>query len=98
MGIDEYRKMLAENFVSTIQSLDAHPEENEDSIFFTTTLSEFPDPKKEAEKKELVEKLDETLEKLSERERLVIQLYYYDNGCTGRFPTESFTAAYPRFG
>lgn len=67
MGIDEYRKMLAENFVSTIQSLDAHPEENEDSIFFTTTLSEFPDPKKEAEKKELVEKLDETLEKLSER-------------------------------
>lgn len=55
MGIDEYRKMLAENSVSTIQSLDAHPEENGNSIFFTTTLSEFPDPKKEAEKKELVE-------------------------------------------
>jgi hypothetical protein len=76
MGIDEYRKMLAGNSVSTIQSLDAHPEENGNSIFFTTTLSEFPDPKKEAEKKELVEKLDETLEKLSERERLVIQLHY----------------------
>lgn len=51
MGIDEYRKMLAGNSVSTIQSLDAHPEENGNSIFFTTTLSEFPDPKKEAEKK-----------------------------------------------
>ena len=76
MGIDEYRKMLAENSVNIIQSLDAHLKENGDSIFSTTTLSEFPDPEKEAEKKELAEKLSETLEKLSERERLVIQLHY----------------------
>ena len=76
MGIDEYRKMLAENSVNTIQSLDAHLEENGDSGFFTTTLSKLPDPEKEAEKKELAEKLNETLEKLSERERLVIQLHY----------------------
>lgn len=78
MGIDEYRKMLAENSVNTIQSLDAHLEENGDSGFFTTTLSKLPDPEKEAEKKELAEKLGETLKKLSERERLVIQLYYYE--------------------
>lgn len=76
MGIDEYRKMLAENSVNTIQSLDAHLEENGDSNFSTTTLSKLPEPEKEAEKKELAEKLDETLEKLSERERLVIQLHY----------------------
>lgn len=76
MGIDEYRKMLAENSVNTMQSLDAHLEENGDSSFSTTTLSKLPDPEKEAEKKELAEKLNETLEKLSERERLVIQLHY----------------------
>lgn len=78
MGIDEYRKMLAENSVNTMQSLDAHLEENGDSSFSTTTLSKLPDPEKEAEKKELAEKLGETLEDLSERERLVIQLYYYE--------------------
>lgn len=78
MGIDEYRKMLAENSVNTIQSLDAHLEENGDSNFSTTTLSKLPYPEKEAEKRELAEKLNETLEKLSERERLVIRLYYYE--------------------
>lgn len=78
MGIDEYRKMLAENSVNTIQSLDAHLEENGDSGFSTTTLSKLPDPEKEAEKKKLAEKLGETLKKLSERECLVIQLYYYE--------------------
>lgn len=78
MSINEYRKMLAENSVNTIQSLDAHLEENGDSDFSITALSKLPDPEKEAEKKELAEKLGETLKKLSERERLVIQLYYYE--------------------
>lgn len=41
-------------------------------------MSELPDPEKATEKKELAEKLNETLEKLSERKRLVIQLYYYE--------------------
>lgn len=53
MSINEYRKMLAENSVNTIQSLDAHLEENGDSDFSATTLSKLPDPEKEAEKKEL---------------------------------------------
>lgn len=55
-----------------------HLEENGDSNFSTTTLSKLPYPEKEAEKRELAEKLNETLEKLSERERLVIRLYYYE--------------------
>lgn len=63
MSIDEYRKMLAENSVNTMQSLDAHLEENRDSNFSTTTLSEFPDPEKEAEKKGTCRKTERNIEK-----------------------------------
>lgn len=51
IGIDEYRKMIAENSVNIIQSLDAHLEENGDSIFSPLLCQNFRIRKKRRRKR-----------------------------------------------
>ena len=74
LGLEEYRALLG--CVSLHQTLDEH----EEGRSFLDNLSdpEMPTPQENVERLQLTEELAGLLEKLSEKERLVIALYYYE--------------------
>jgi RNA polymerase sigma factor for flagellar operon FliA len=80
LGLEEYRALLAEvshlGCVSLHQTLDEH----EGGRSFLDNLSdpEMPTPQENVERLQLTEELAGLLERLSEKERLVIALYYYE--------------------
>ena len=80
MGLEAYRRMLGEvnhlGCVSLQQTLDGSQEGQTfmDSLTDASALN----PEEELEKAQMVQVMAGQLEKLSEKERLVISLYYYE--------------------
>jgi RNA polymerase sigma factor FliA len=85
MTVEEFREALLQIANSSVLALDdlwtfADPEGGSQiSILDTIQDPGSADPEAEAQTSELKDRLAEAIESLSERERLVIALYYYEN-------------------
>jgi RNA polymerase sigma factor for flagellar operon FliA len=82
MTLEEYHKFLESikgiNFVDIENFKQKMPDLDEDDIFAFISGDEKEDPYEKYALKELQEKLEEALEYLSEKERLVLALYYHE--------------------
>jgi RNA polymerase sigma factor for flagellar operon FliA len=82
MTLEEYHKFLESikgiNFVDIESFKQKMPDLDEDDIFAFISGDEKEDPYEKYALKELQEKLEEALEYLSEKERLVLALYYHE--------------------
>jgi RNA polymerase sigma factor for flagellar operon FliA len=84
MTVDEFRAALLQIANSSISALDelwSPSDSSGDSMSLLDTLSDSsaPDPEKMVEQNELRDRIAEALDRLPEREKLVIALYYYEN-------------------
>jgi RNA polymerase sigma factor for flagellar operon FliA len=84
MTVDEFRAALLQIANSSISALDelwSPSDSSGDSMSLLDTLSDAnaPDPEKSVEQNELRDRIAEALDRLPEREKLVIALYYYEN-------------------
>lgn len=79
MDINDYRNMLSESSVNMVDSLEKHMDENGDALYDVSTTAKLESPEENVEKKELAQKLTEAMKLLTEKEKLVIQLYYYED-------------------
>ena len=80
MGIDldEFYKLLNDVKMSSLLSLDEYLEQNYESDFSITGNSSDERPEAYVETEELKEILAQAIEKLPEKEKLVLSLYYYE--------------------
>lgn len=77
--LNEYHKILYKTKGMSIGHFSEWSSENfSDPILKTTEDHRSPDPVKLIQKKELLETLEKELEKLSQQEKLVLSLYYYN--------------------
>ena len=84
LTIDEFRASLLQISNSSISALDelwSAPDSSGDSVSLLDTLHDktAPDPERIMEQNETRDRIAEALERLPEREKLVIALYYYEN-------------------
>ncbi len=84
MSVEEFRSALLQIANSSIRALDelwSPSDSSGDSMSLLDTLSDSnaPDPERIVEQNELRDRIAEALERLPEREKLVIALYYYEN-------------------
>lgn len=79
MDITEYRNMISDASVSMVSSLEEYMEQNGDMLYDVSTVAKPESPEENIEKQELAQKLTEAMELLTEKEKLVIQLYYYED-------------------
>lgn len=79
MDITEYRNMISDASVSMVSSLEEHMEQNGDMLYDVSTIAKPESPEENVEKEELAKKLTEAMKLLTEKEKLVIQLYYYED-------------------
>jgi len=82
MSLEEYHKFLESikgiSFIDIESFKQKMPDLDEDDIFAFISGDEKEDPYEKYALKELQEKLEEALEYLSEKERLVLALYYHE--------------------
>jgi RNA polymerase sigma factor for flagellar operon FliA len=84
MNVEEFRGALLQIANSSIRALDelwSPSDSGGDSMSLLDTLSDSnaPNPERIVEQNELRDRIAEALERLPEREKLVIALYYYEN-------------------
>ena len=84
MDIEDFRGALLQIASSSIRALDelwSPSDSSGDSMSLLDTLSDSnaPNPERIVEQNELRDRIAEALERLPEREKLVIALYYYEN-------------------
>lgn len=77
ISVDEFENWQAQTKLSNLVSLDEYIEQGETKVE-TTCSEDFVQPEKVVEKEELKQILMTTLETLTEKERKVILLYYYE--------------------
>ncbi|MDR1705616.1 MAG: FliA/WhiG family RNA polymerase sigma factor [Clostridiales bacterium] len=78
MSRDDLRAMIRKSAISTFISLDDYMEQDRDDLGVLSDPNSEGAPEAELLKKERSEILTEAIEKLTEKERLVITLYYYE--------------------
>lgn len=80
--IEEYRQLLIDYARTAVLSLDSclvnGEEDNENGTTLAEVLATYEDPYEELVEREQMQALQQAIEKLPERERRVIQLYYYE--------------------
>lgn len=84
MSVEDFRAALLQIANSSIRALDelwSPSDSGGDSMSLLDTLSDSnaPNPERIVEQNELRDRIAEALERLPEREKLVIALYYYEN-------------------
>jgi RNA polymerase sigma factor for flagellar operon FliA len=84
MTVEEFRAALLQIANSSISALDelwSPSDSSGDAMSLLDTLGDAgaPDPEKVVEQNELRDRIAEALDRLPEREKLVIALYYYEN-------------------
>ncbi len=84
LTVEEFRASLLQIANSSISALDelwSAPDSSGDSVSLLDTLRDptAPDPERMVEQNELRDRIAGALERLPEREKLVIALYYYEN-------------------
>ncbi len=75
---DEVRDMIKKASVSSLVSLDEFSEQNNGQVNISSGDKESFSPEGELSKKEIKEMLVSALETLTEKEKIVINLYYFD--------------------
>ncbi|MCL1936539.1 MAG: FliA/WhiG family RNA polymerase sigma factor [Defluviitaleaceae bacterium] len=75
MSLVEVRDLMKKANVVNVVSLDDYLEQNHEDVFFASDDS----PEKMYHKKEISDILVETIDKLSEKEKKVISLYYFED-------------------
>jgi len=81
MSVSEVRELMRKSAVVSLVSLDDYLEQNYESSSFGSIASSSPDdtPEGHVNKKELHRILTETIQKLSDKEKLVVTLYYFED-------------------
>lgn len=78
VSIDEYYSMQGQTKVTNLISLDEFVEQGSEMRMDPTGNSHFEQPEKAVEKEELTKMISEALELLTDKERQVVMMYYYD--------------------
>lgn len=79
MSVDEVNDVLAKSKINNFVSLDEYSEQNNDELPFFSDSRQLNVPEKELDRKEIVKELSQAIEKLTEKEKYVISLYYFDD-------------------
>ncbi len=75
---DEVRDMVKKASVSSLISLDEYSEQNNGQVNIKDTSNNMYSPENELDKKEVKQMLVKALESLTEKEKIVVNLYYFD--------------------
>ncbi len=78
VSIDEYYAMQGQTKVTNLISLDEFVEQGSEMRMDPTGNSHFEQPERAVEKEELTKMISEALELLTDKERQVVMMYYYD--------------------
>ena len=78
ISIDEYYTMQGQTKVTNLISLDEFVEQGSEMRMDPTGNSHFEQPEKALEKEELTKMISGALELLTDKERQVVMMYYYD--------------------
>lgn len=78
ISVKEYEQWLSQTNVSNLFSLDEYMEQGSEGKVESSLSSEYDTPEVIVEKKELKDTLINALETLTEKEKKVIMLYYYE--------------------
>ena len=78
ISVDEYYTMQGQTKVTNLISLDEFVEQGSEMRMDPTGNSHFEQPEKAVEKEELTKMISEALELLTDKERQVVMMYYYD--------------------
>ncbi|MCL1884544.1 MAG: FliA/WhiG family RNA polymerase sigma factor [Defluviitaleaceae bacterium] len=79
VSIDEAQELIKKSSVLSLVSLDDYMEQNYESSFTSLVASRSDSPEELTERQERKEMLAEAIEKLTEKERLVVTLYYFED-------------------
>ena len=79
LPLDEAQEMIRKSSVAGLVSLDDYLDQNYETEFSGLTSQPHETPENHAEKMERQRMLAEAINKLSEKERLVISLYYFED-------------------
>jgi RNA polymerase sigma factor for flagellar operon FliA len=79
LTIDETRDLIKKSAVLTLVSLDDYLEQNYETPFNGLTANKQDSPEEHSERQERQEMLAEAIEKLTDKEKQVITLYYYED-------------------
>jgi RNA polymerase sigma factor for flagellar operon FliA len=77
LSLAETRELMKKSSVLSLISLDDYLDQNHEAAF--TPAAQDDTPERVYDKKELQEMLTATIEKLSEKEKMVISLYYFED-------------------
>lgn len=78
ISVDETRDLMKKSSVASLISLDDYLDANHESSFFDKNPDHAENPEVKYEKQEIKKMLAEAIDKLSEKEKKVISLYYYE--------------------
>jgi RNA polymerase sigma factor for flagellar operon FliA len=78
ISVDETRELLKKSSVSSLVSLDEYLEANHEHNFFDKNPDMSENPETKLQKQETKKMLAEAIDKLSDKEKNVVTLYYYE--------------------
>ena len=78
LSIKETRELISKSSVISLVSLDDYLEQNYEQTFPVNLTSQAETPEEYVEKQEVHRILTETIDKLSEKEKKVVSLYYFE--------------------
>ena len=79
LSIEETQDLMRSSSVLSLVSLDDFMEQNYESAFTSLVASRVDSPEEQTERQERKEMLADAISKLSEKEKLVITLYYFED-------------------
>ncbi|MDR0272533.1 MAG: FliA/WhiG family RNA polymerase sigma factor [Clostridiales bacterium] len=79
MSLDETQDLIKKSSVLSLVSLDDYMEQNYESSFTSLVANRVDSPEEQTERQERKEMLADAITKLSEKEKLVITLYYFED-------------------
>ncbi len=79
MSVEQVNEILIKTRASNFISIDEYMEQNNDEMPVNDRVKQLNAPEKELDKKELTKTLSEAIDKLTEKEKYVISLYYFDD-------------------
>lgn len=79
MSVEETQDLIRKSSVISLVSLDDFMEQNYEAPFFSLVTSRADSPEEQTERQERKEMLADAISKLSEKERLVVTLYYFED-------------------
>lgn len=79
MSLQETQDLIKKSSVLSLVSLDDYMEQNYESAFTSLVANRVDSPEEQTERQERKEMLADAISKLSEKEKLVVTLYYFED-------------------